>query len=157
MTQLSPGRYRARPLSKKIGPSTNKGTPQVTVELEILPSGQIMTFYGSLHANALEITVRQLRALGLKGNNLAEFQLVEEVRASLGIERNPQTGRDQLRIKNIDAGGADADEYTAEDFDHLCSDMQDKIAAIPQRRGNGRTNQSDPGGPEFDPNAYNQP
>jgi len=129
------GRYRCKLVNLEITGSREKNTPQVEIDVEVWPSRQLMTARLSFHEKALEITVRQLRALGWKSNNIRDIVTHVpkglEARVTIGEgEFTDSNGKTHVRaeIKSLDR----AMSLEGAELDALAAVIGSKIAENPK-------------------------
>jgi len=85
--------------------------PQVALDFDLMgPSGEVgaITVAMSLAKNALPYTIERLRACGWLGKNILDLSGVDalSVLVDVFVQRNPDTGREQLRAEIVTGGGS---------------------------------------------------
>ena len=102
---IDPGDYRAKSIGAELGKSSKKGTDQITIRFSLLDfPQQTIDYRGYFSEAAFDITMRQLRAAGFKGDNLADLSsLAEEVSPEvvLVVEHEDYQGKTYARVKFI--------------------------------------------------------
>jgi hypothetical protein len=111
MSILPEGTYRAKAIDYAVG-EAGTGTQQIGVACQIVQgpaANQVRTWYGFFSDDAIEVTIKAMRAMGWATNSLddldeilrgKEFDIVIEHEAD---KEDPRKMRD--RIRWINAGG----------------------------------------------------
>ena len=101
--------YRARVVrdSAVLGYSKNKGTPQINVDLELIDEGGIvMTWTGYFSDAANPYTIKNLRTLGFKGDDISDLSsLNNEKLVQIVTEPEEFEGKVYEKIKFINPVG----------------------------------------------------
>lgn len=124
MAEIKPGKYVGRARAKSehydiAGPRerlpfgmSQNNQPQIALDFDLEtqkgdPVGCI-TIAMSLSKKALPYTVERLRACGWAGKNILELHGVDDqrVQVEVFVQKNPQSGRDQLRAEVVTGGAA---------------------------------------------------
>lgn len=108
---LSPGTYRARPVSAALGYTMN-GNEQIAVTFETLdPAGERVTWYGYFTEKSSDRTLQSLRYCGWRGNYLADFygeQLPEgfDQEVDIVVEQEEYQGKTYTKVAWVNSGGS---------------------------------------------------
>lgn len=111
MNQLMPGKYTARAVEYGIPEVEGDKHPQVAVVFEFMfeDKPRRMTYYGSLHPNAIEHTSKAMIVLGMKSNDWASLlgpdAIDMEKEVSITIENHTYKDKTSLRISWVNEIG----------------------------------------------------
>lgn len=108
---LSPGTYRARPVSAALGYTMN-GNEQIAVTFETLdPAGERITWYGFFTEKTSDRTLQSLRYCGWQGNDMSDFAgeslpagFDQEV--DIVVEREEYKGKTYTKVAWVNNGGS---------------------------------------------------
>lgn len=136
---IEAGKYKARPISWALG-MTDTEKEQVAVEIEFLDlavTPRTLWWYGYFTPNALESTVKALRAMGWEGDDLATLQLQDrEVEVVVEHEDYKGVTRPRIRWINAPGGGPAVKKPLGTDQARaFATKMRGAILAVDQKMG----------------------
>lgn len=141
---IKAGKYLARIVDYGI-PETDKEHPQAAVRLAFETERGVreLTWYGSFHPNAVEITVDTLINCGLKGTNPAALlngpdggALDMERELEIGVEPHTYNGKTYDRVKWIGLpGGLKFTSMTPEKAQHKLAGLSAFVASRKRELG----------------------
>ena len=130
---MEAGKYKARANNWGLCKAST-GTPQIGISFDLLDlTGQTISYYGSLSDNALEFTVKALRACGWQGDDVSNLQGLDANEVSLTVESEVYNGKSTLKVKwvNPPSGGLKMDSpIEGNDLAIFARTMKAKIAMI---------------------------
>jgi hypothetical protein len=113
MNLIKPGKYVAKVVEYGVPEVDGDKHPQVVVVFEFEEDGKArrLSYYGSLHPNAVEYTIDNLLVCGLKSDDLSSLlgpgALDFDREVQITIEHHTYNGKTSARIKWINpVGGA---------------------------------------------------
>lgn len=99
-------RARAIPGKAMLGYSKNKGTPQITVPLEILDGdGGEISWTSYFTPGSQEYTIKAMRTLGFRGDDVNDLSSIGGKAVSIVVEDEEYEGNVYQRVKFIDEIG----------------------------------------------------
>lgn len=104
---LENGVYRARASSGALG-ETKGGKEQVAVEFEVLDDGfhgQRITWFGYFTDKTTEGTLRALRTMGWRGDDLSDLGGIQDNEVSLVVEQEEYEGKWTAKVRWVNAIG----------------------------------------------------
>ncbi len=130
---------RARAINAAIG-RAGTGTHQIAIEFEFLDEQGGITYYGPLTDNALQYTMKAVRAAGFQGDDLSDLSSLsgETPEVMLVIGPEEYEGKVTRKVKFINSMGGLAlkDALQGDDLSSFAKRMKGKILAC--ERGSGQ-------------------
>lgn len=89
---------------------SQQNQPQIALDFDLSDGrGDVgcITIAMSLSRNAMQYTIERLRACGWAGKNILDLKGIDDqpVQVEVFVQKNPATGRDQLRAEIVTGGG----------------------------------------------------
>lgn len=90
---------------------SQQNQPQIALDFDLSDhKGEVgcITIAMSLSKNAMQYTIERLRACGWAGKNILDLKGIDDqtVQVEVFAQKNPATGREQLRAEVVTGGGA---------------------------------------------------
>lgn len=153
---IAAGEYKARAVSANMGKSQQKGTPCVTVLLELLDgpdAGKTIEWVGWVTETTKVRTAESLEVLGFDGADLSTVR-GEAVAVIEHEEYTRANGEMALRprvkwINSPNRGGAKFDALSSAESARVMGELKGLVLASRQARGNGQASAPKAPGPKF--------
>ncbi len=145
---ISEGRHDAKAIAMDLGiTESNKEYVNIRFELTGDEKGGI-NWRGWLTDKALEYTVKSLRILGWRGNDLSSDDGIIGTEVSLVIEHEEYKGKVSAKVKYINEAGGGGKKLDKAKAKALGAVMATRIAGLAQRE-----NGAPPDGPDVPPHT----
>lgn len=139
MSEIENGNYMARAIagSEQYAPTSN-GAPQIAVDMQVEGGdfhGTVMTVTLSFSGNAPEWSIKKLRMLGWRGDNLEDLRGISDNAVPVRVFDNEYNGKTFKKME-INLGGGSFKFQTTMDArqkKQFASEFKGLAASFPQR------------------------